>query len=84
VNATFAQKLSAVDQECASSAPAPASAPAPSTTPIVAPAPTPHTNSSTTNTKSSGSASLHEQIKGGIWIGVITLSVIVVGYIGLA
>ena len=86
VNATSAQEIAAVVQDCATS-----SSPAPLITSSVAGAP-PHTTSATTSTTStisitsptrSGSGSIQEQIKGGIWIGVITLSAIVVGLVGL-
>lgn len=92
VNATFAQEISGAYQECVATSSTLAPAPPPAQTKTSTPVSPPKTSTSTiTNippvgtsavvpTKS-GSGGIHEQIKARIWVGIITLSTIMVGLI---
>jgi len=98
VNASFAFEILTLYEDCASATstassvgPAPVTGSAPLITSSVAGA-LPNATSATTSTTStisitsptrSGSGSIQEQTKRGIWIGVITLSAIVVGLVAL-
>lgn len=95
-NATFAQEISSAYQECEGSNPASASTPAqPTAEPTddgtttnvantASKTPTTVTAGNTaTGQTTSGSGGIHQQVEGAIWVGIVTLSVIVVGLVGL-
>jgi hypothetical protein len=92
-NATYAQQISSSYQECegsnSSSASTPTAEPTDdgTTTNVANTAsktPTTVTAGSTAKGQTtSGSGGIHRQVEGAIWVGILTLSVIVVGLVGL-